>query len=141
MRILQNQGPADSFIYWMEDNYVPQALNKRETAVKRCGFTDEPSEGAVAWAQNGELVINSPVPFSMPLSQLSLPGKHNLRNSIAAALATLAAGSTPKWCVRDFLTFPAWSTDLKRLVQSMAFILSTTLRRQTSMPATAPLKA
>ena len=60
MRILQNQGPADSFIYWMEDNYVPQALNKRETAVKRCGFTDEPSEGAVAWAQNGELVINSP---------------------------------------------------------------------------------
>ncbi len=106
MRILQNQGPADSFIYWMEDNYVPQALNKRETAVKRCGFTDEPSEGAVAWAQNGELVINSPVPFSMPLSQLSLPGKHNLRNSIAAALATLAAGVDPEVVRQGLSDFP-----------------------------------
>ena len=106
MRILQNQGPTDSFIYWMEDNYVPQALNKRETAVKRCGFTDEPSEGAVAWAQNGELVINSPVPFSMPLSQLSLPGKHNLRNSIAAALATLAAGVDPEVVRQGLSDFP-----------------------------------
>lgn len=90
----------------MEDNYVPQALNKRETAVKRCGFTDEPSEGAVAWAQNGELVINSPVPFSMPLCQLSLPGKHNLRNSIAAALATLAAGVDPEVVRQGLSDFP-----------------------------------
>ena len=106
MRILQNQGPTNSFIYWMEDNYVPQALNERETAVKRCGFTDEPSEGAVAWAQNGELVINSPVPFSMPLCQLSLPGKHNLRNSIAAALATLAAGVDPEVVRQGLSDFP-----------------------------------
>ncbi len=92
MRIRQNQTADDTFIFWAEDEHVPNELPKYDVKARLCGFTDEKSEGSSGYAADGKFVIDAPVHFEMPLSELSLPGRHNLRNSLAAATAALAVG-------------------------------------------------
>ena len=92
MRILQNQRPEDSFIYWTGDEHVPSELKKRTVVSKLLPFADAPEAGAVASIDGDELKVTAPRSFEMPATELSLPGKHNRRNSMAAALACLAAG-------------------------------------------------
>ena len=92
MRIQQNQQEGDTFIYWAEDEHVPTEIKKYPMPATLCGFTDEPKEGSSGYAEQDTFVVNSPVHFEMPLKELSLPGRHNLRNSLAAATAALAVG-------------------------------------------------
>jgi len=92
MRITQNQQAEDTFIYWEQDEYVPNELSKHTITAKKCGFTDEKAENSAGYGDNGMFVVNSPIHFEMPLSEISLPGRHNLRNCLAAALAALSAG-------------------------------------------------
>lgn len=92
MRILQNQRPQDTFIYWAGDEHIPTQLQQLAPASRLLAFADAPEAGAAAYAGNGLLTIDQPTPFTMALSELSLPGRHNLRNSMAAALAAQSAG-------------------------------------------------
>lgn len=92
MRILQNQTADDTFVYWKEDEHVPVELPKYADPSHKCGFTDEEQNGSAGYATADTFVVNAPIHFDMPLSELSLPGRHNLRNSLAAAIACLAAG-------------------------------------------------
>lgn len=106
MRIMQNQGEADTFIYWMQDEYVPAELKKHAAGAKLCGFTDEPAAGSAGFADGDTFTISAPVPFTMPMAELSLPGRHNLRNSLAAAMATLAAGVSAEVVREGLSDFP-----------------------------------
>ena len=106
MRILQNQTADDTFVYWKEDEHVPNELPKYSDPSAKCGFTDEAQPGSAGYASNGTFVVNAPVHFEMPLSQLSLPGRHNLRNSLAAAIACLAAGVSPEVVRQGLSDFP-----------------------------------
>ena len=92
MRILQNQRPQDTFIYWAGDEHIPTQLQQLAPASRLLAFADAPEAGAAAYAENGLLTIDQPTSFTMALSELSLPGRHNLRNSMAAALAAQSAG-------------------------------------------------
>ena len=92
MRILQNQRPQDTFIYWTGDEYIPTQLQQLAPASRLLAFADAPEAGVAAYAENDLLTIKQPAPFTMALSELSLSGRHNLRNSMAAALAALSAG-------------------------------------------------
>lgn len=92
MRILQNQRPQDTFIYWAGDEHIPTQLQQLAPASRLLAFADAPEAGAAAYAENGLLTIDQRTPFTMALSELSLPGRHNLRNSMAAALAAQSAG-------------------------------------------------
>ena len=92
MRILQNQTAEDSFIYWHDDAVIAAELPKYNTPVAKLSFAENKQNGVMAYALNGELVINAPHNFSMPLSKLSLLGRHNLYNSLAAALAAKVNG-------------------------------------------------
>ena len=106
MRILQNQQAEDTFVYWMGDEYVPTELARHSHPAALCGFSDEESTGCTACVKDGKLVVSTPVAFEMPVAELSLPGKHNLRNSMAAALATLAAGIDPEVVRAGLSDFP-----------------------------------
>lgn len=106
MRILQNQDEQSTFVYWQEDEYIPKELPRHAEPCRRFGFTDEPKEGAAGYAQDGKLVVQLPFHFEMPLAELSLPGKHNLRNCLAAAVATLSAGVDPEVVRRGLSDFP-----------------------------------
>ena len=106
MRIQQNQTADDTFIYWAEDEHVPQELQKYSMPAHLCGFTDEQKEGSSGYAENGKFIINFPKHFEMPLSELSLPGRHNLRNSLAAASAALAVGVSEEVVREGLSDFP-----------------------------------
>ena len=106
MRILQNQTADDTFVYWKEDEHVPHELPKYNDPSKKCGFTDEEQPNSSGYATADTFVVNSPVHFEMPLSQLSLPGRHNLRNSLAAAIACLAAGIDAEVVRQGLSDFP-----------------------------------
>ena len=106
MRILQNQDEQSTFVYWQEDEYIPKELPRHAEPCRRFGFTDEPKEGAAGYAQDGQFVVQLPFHFEMPLAELSLPGKHNLRNCLAAAVATLSAGVDPEVVRRGLSDFP-----------------------------------
>lgn len=86
MRIIQNQTPKDSFIYWVEDEYIDNELQKRLD-----GYAPKPTPSS------RPAVMGNPslVPFSDkeidPNSDFPLPGKHNQRNMMAARAAVRAA--------------------------------------------------
>lgn len=92
MRILQNQTADDTFIYWDGDEHVNRELPRYDVQARICRFSDAPADGMTAYPEDGMLRIFSPVAFEMPLAELSLPGKHNLRNIMAAVSAALTAG-------------------------------------------------
>ncbi|MDO5074472.1 MAG: UDP-N-acetylmuramoyl-L-alanine--D-glutamate ligase [Bacteroidales bacterium] len=117
MRILRNQTADDCFIYWREDEYIERELSRHPTSARLLPFTDRPQDNSCGYgygevgsdsygfAPGGELRLTAPCSFTQVLSELALPGKHNLRNCLAAAMATLAAGVSPdvlRQCLRDF---------------------------------------
>ncbi len=124
MRILQNQQPDDCFVYWQGDDHVPTELAKRCEPSVKCGFTDELQDGSAGYADGEKFVVNAPVPFEMPLSELSLPGKHNLRNSLAAAVACLAAGVAPEVVRQGLSDFPGVEHRLEKagMVNGICFV-------------------
>ncbi len=92
MRILHNQTTEDAFIYWNEDPVVSVELDKYNVQAKKCPFSIVEKEGMSAYVSDGQYVITAPVPFCMEQEALSLKGKHNLYNSMAAGLAASMAG-------------------------------------------------
>lgn len=105
MRIVRNQRPADTFIYWQEDPIVAAELPKYNLSSHVSPFADTPRPGAEAYASDGVVRVAGPVPFEMPQAELSLEGRHNLRNSLAAALAAGALGIDAKVIRNALSTF------------------------------------
>lgn len=92
MRILRNQRPGDTFIFWDGDEYVNRELARYDVRARVCRFSDAPAAGMTAYPDGDRLRVSEPVAFEMPLAELSLPGKHNLRNIMAAASVALTLG-------------------------------------------------
>lgn len=121
MRILQNQTADDTFIYWTGDEYIATELAKRQPVCQICAFHESASgpcaEGAAltGYANDGTFVISAPRAFSMPVAELSLQGKHNMRNMIAAAQACLAAGVSDEALRTALATFPGVEHRLQKV--------------------------
>ena len=101
MRIMQNQTPQDTFVYWREDENIerelPQNLKGGVTAPTP---TSQPSKGG-----NPTLKPFSDADFERLELEFSQPGQHNKRNALAAYYATLAAGVPEKVIRQALITF------------------------------------
>ena len=115
MRILQNQRPEDTFIYWAQDEWVPNELHKYNSPARMLEFSDTPKEGAVAYEENNLLKISQPISFEMDADELSLLGLHNLRNSMAGALAALSVGVAPEVVREGLSDFPGVEHRLEKV--------------------------
>ena len=86
MRIVQNMTPKDTFVYWAEDEYINNELQKRLD-----GYAPKPTPSSRP-AVSGNPTL---APFTDkdidPESDFPLPGKHNQRNMMAAVAAVRAA--------------------------------------------------
>ncbi len=90
-RILQNQTSDDYFIYWMDDPVIARQVRNVQSEAIRLPFADHPVEGAAAWVENG--IVHYALPgdvWEIPCDRISLPGLHNLYNSMAAGLSATA---------------------------------------------------
>ena len=91
LRILQNQQPDDAFVYWNDDPIIKNELPKYKHG-KLYPFAEEKHEGAAAYVHEEKLIFTEPTPFNLELEELSLTGKHNLYNSMAAGISANVAG-------------------------------------------------
>jgi UDP-N-acetylmuramoylalanine--D-glutamate ligase len=92
MRIIQNQTPQDAFIYWNDDPIIKKELEKYNIKAIQYPFSELKENGAIGYIEEGQYKIEKPEPFNMEQESLSLTGKHNIYNSLAAGIATNIAG-------------------------------------------------
>jgi len=87
-RIVQNQTSENSFIYCLDDEITKKEVEKRNIPAKKYPFSIIQNVDEGASLQNQEIVLNvNKTHFTMPANRLSLPGKHNIYNSMAAGIA------------------------------------------------------
>lgn len=90
-RILRNQTKDDFFIYWQDDPLIRRQVQnvQGEAMLLPFGFSRE--EESAAYVENGIVKFTTPMDvWEIPRDRLSLPGLHNLFNSMAAGLSATA---------------------------------------------------
>ena len=92
MRIIRNQTEEDAFIYWADDPIIKKELKKYGIKSKKCPFSILSKKGMIGYICDGTYTIEQPTPFNMEQESLSLHGKHNMYNSLAAGIAARIAG-------------------------------------------------
>ncbi len=105
MRIIQNQTTDDAFIYWSDDPIVSIETGKYDIRAAQYPFSDKKGDSTVGYIEGGQYIIERPVPFAMEQSELSLTGRHNIYNSLAAGIAADIAGidhEVIRRCLSDF---------------------------------------
>lgn len=87
-RILQNQTKEDYFIYWQDDPMIKAQVEKVQSEALQLPFGIEKEEDSAAYLDNGIVRFNTPMDvWEIPRDKISLPGLHNLYNSMAAGLS------------------------------------------------------
>jgi len=88
-RITRNQTKNDFFIYNYDDKTIANQLDKNNISSKKYPFTLNKQIMEGAWQNENELIfaVNKDE-LEMPLGSLSLKGKHNIYNSMAAGIAS-----------------------------------------------------
>ncbi len=94
-RITQNQTREDAFVYWAEDPVLDREIRKLRPGATLYPFgfeNPEASKGRVggvntAWVEHDNLYVQAAEPLTLPVASLSLQGKHNQLNSMAASIA------------------------------------------------------
>ena len=87
-RITRNQTSKDAFIYWSEDPIINREIARIQPQATLYPFGS--NEQNVAYTDGSHLVVATRAdvaPLRVPLEELSIKGKHNQLNSMAAGLA------------------------------------------------------
>lgn len=89
-RIIQNQTEKDFFIFCADDEVIQNELTKTKIKPVQIPFTLKEPANPGAGISNEKLIINfNQKQFSMSILDLSLQGKHNTCNSMAAGIASM----------------------------------------------------
>lgn len=92
-RIIRNLGPDDCFIFDSDDAVTIGHLDKIITQAKMLPFSQQKEVEQGAYLEDHKIVMKYKEDESeIYLNELALGGKHNLYNSMAAALAAKASG-------------------------------------------------
>ncbi len=92
-RITRNLRPEDCFIFDSDDEITVSHLDKIIIRAKRLPFTQKDEVAQGAFLKDGKIVVRyEKDECDIFLEELALGGKHNIYNSMAAALAAKAAG-------------------------------------------------
>ncbi|MBE6288139.1 MAG: UDP-N-acetylmuramoyl-L-alanine--D-glutamate ligase [Mediterranea massiliensis] len=91
-RITQNQTEEDAFIFWKDDPVIQRELERYGLKAQLYPFAAVKGNGAIAYANDGEIEIEKPIEFNMEQEKLALTGTHNLYNSLAAGISANLAG-------------------------------------------------
>ena len=115
MRIIRNQTNDDSFIYWNDDPVIKRELEKYDIKAIQYPFSELKEKGSIGYMEDGEDRIEQPTPFNMEQEELSLTGKHNIYNSLAAGIASNIAGIKKEDIRRSLSDFPGVEHRLEKV--------------------------
>ena len=115
MRIIQNQEPQDAFIFWNDDPIIKRELQKYDIKAIQYPFSELKEKGSIGYIEAGQYVIEKPEPFNMEQEQLSLTGKHNIYNSLAAGIASNIAGIKKEVIRKSLSDFPGVEHRLEKV--------------------------
>lgn len=93
-RIIENLTNEEVFIYSVDAKPITEELSKRRVEACMFAISASKKEQINAYLEEDHLIFNyqfkdDPQSFKVPLSEVSLIGKHNLVNSMAAVLSAL----------------------------------------------------
>ena len=115
MRILQNQTEEDAFIYWADDPVIRRELEKYDIKAIQYPFSELKEKGSIGYIEAGQYTLEQPMPFNMEQESLSLTGRHNIYNSLAAGLAGNIAGIKKDVIRRSLSDFPGVEHRLEKV--------------------------
>lgn len=115
MRIIQNQTKDDSFIYWNDDPVIKRELDKYDIKAVQCPFSELKEKGSIGYMEEGQYKLEYPTPFNMEQEELSLTGKHNIYNSLAAGLASDISGIKNEIIRKSLSDFPGVEHRLEKV--------------------------
>ena len=105
-RITRNLSPEDCFIFDSDDEITIDHLNKIILSAKRLPFTQKTEVEQGAFVKDDKIVVKyEDEECDIFLKELALGGKHNIYNSMAAALAAKASGIDNKTIRESLATF------------------------------------
>ena len=117
MRIIQNQTEKDSFIYWNDDPIIKKELEKYDIKAIVFPISELKENGSIGYIEEGKYIIEKPTPFNMEQEELSLSGKHNIYNSLAAGIATNIAGIKKEVIRKSLSDFPGVEHRLEKVTK------------------------
>lgn len=117
MRIILNQTENDSFIYWNDDPIIKKELEKYDIKAIVFPFSELKENGSIGYIEEGKYIIEKPTPFNMEQEELSLSGKHNIYNSLAAGIATNIAGIKKEVIRKSLSDFPGVEHRLEKVTK------------------------
>ncbi len=115
MRIIRNQTADDAFIYWNDDPIIKKELDKYDIKAVRCPFSELKEKDSIGYIEDGQYRIGYPTPFNMEQEELSLTGKHNIYNSLAAGIAANIAGIKEENIKKSLSDFPGVEHRLEKV--------------------------
>ena len=115
MRIIQNQTADDAFVYWNDDPIIKRELEKYDIKAVQCPFSELKERGSIGYIEEGQYKIEYPTPFNMEQEELSLTGKHNIYNSLAAGIASNISGIRKENIRKSLSDFPGVEHRLERV--------------------------
>jgi len=87
-RVTQNQTKSEFLIYWADDPIIKSELSKKIYGMTLLPFSADSKEGMTAYIESEELIIDYHTKTNlMTIHDLALKGRHNVFNSMAAAIA------------------------------------------------------
>ena len=117
MRIIQNQTPQDAFIYWADDPIISKELKKYDIKAVQCPFSALKKNGVIGYMEEGQYKLEYPTPFNIEQESLSLTGRHNIYNSLAAGLAANIAGIKKESIRKALSDFPGVEHRLEKVCE------------------------
>ena len=115
MRIIQNQTSDDAFIYWNDDPVIQKELEKYDIKAIQYPFSELKEKGSIGYIEKGQYMIEKPEPFNMEQEALSLTGRHNIYNSLAAGIAGNIAGIKKEVIRKSLGDFPGVEHRLEKV--------------------------
>ncbi len=117
LRIIRNQTSDDAFIYWNDDPVIRQELDKYDIKAVQYPFSELKEKGSIGYIEEGEYKIEKPTPFNMEQEKLSLTGKHNIYNSLAAGIASNISGIKKEVIRKSLGDFPGVEHRLEKVAK------------------------
>ena len=131
-RILNNMRPQDLFIYGLDSEAVGHKLRQVKVVPRMAGFTyadrsiwEKNACRSCAWMEGEEVVVRlENRQFRIAKQEISIQGRHNIYNAMAAILACMQVGVSDEKIAEGLRTFPQVEHRLEtvRVVEGVTYI-------------------